>query len=167
MALQLGRPSRWLDPQTERRLGIMAADGGELVDPALASCAAAGVSRLPEWLARNFDHQVWRSLAPRCRGCGNCSAVCSTSPCFDVDDRDRDRRQQQVARPSFASARTETEQFRQRVMHKFSIHPRRFDEVLCTGCGRCSRECEGGMNLPAILGQLVQLASAEPGSLRR
>lgn len=168
VALRLGRPNRWLDPQTERRLGLMAADGGELIDPALASCAASGVKRLPEWLARNFDHEVWRSLAPRCRGCGNCSAVCSTSPCFDVDEREGDRRRREratQARPAFAAPPMRTEQFRQRVMHKFSIHPRRFDEVLCTGCGRCSRECEGGMNLPAVLGRLVQLASPEPRSI--
>lgn len=167
VALRLGRPSRWLDPQTERRLGVMAADGGELIDPALASCAAAGVKRLPEWLARNFDHEIWRSLAPRCRGCGTCSAVCSTSPCFDVDEPDRDRRRREPGqgRPAFAAPPTRTEQFRQRVMHKFSLHPRRFDEVLCTGCGRCSRECQGGMNLPAILGRLVQLAGPEPRSI--
>ena len=47
-------------------------------------------------------------------------------------------------------------------MHKFSIYPRRFDEFLCTGCGRCARACGAGMNLPEILGQLVQLARDEP-----
>jgi ferredoxin len=127
------------------------------------------VKRLPEWLARNHDHELWKTLAPRCRRCGNCSAVCSTSPCFDVDEGDA-RARRLAARaaagangsPSRAPARTQTEHFRQRVMHKFSTHPRRFDEVLCTGCGRCSRACEGGMNLPQILGQLVQLAGAEP-----
>ena len=82
-----------------------------------------------------------------------------------MDERDRERRRGHLARPPFAAQRTATEQFRQRVMHKFSIHPRRFDEMLCTGCGRCSRECEGGMNLPAILGRLVQLAGPEPRSI--
>lgn len=165
VALQLGRPHPWLDPHTEQRLGVMAADGGELIDPMVAARAGSGVKRLPEWLARNFDHEVWRSFAPRCRGCGNCSAVCSTSPCFDVDEHDRDRRRSagaRPARPAFAAPPTRTEQFRQRVMHKFSTHPSRFQEFLCTGCGRCSRTCEGGMNLPAILGQLVQLAGPQP-----
>ena len=36
-------------------------------------------------------------------------------------------------------------------MHKFSIYPARFGEILCTGCGRCSRACPGGMDLPEIL----------------
>jgi len=46
-------------------------------------------------------------------------------------------------------------------MHKFSVYPSRFDEVLCTGCGRCARACGAGMNLREILGQLVQLAEAD------
>lgn len=143
-----------LDHAAEARLGLAAADGGELVDPALAFDGSA-VKRLPEWLARNYDHELWRSLAARCQGCGNCSAVCSTSPCFDVDERDHGG-SRPAARP------TRTEQFRQRVMHKFSIHPRRYDEVLCTGCGRCSRTCEGRVDLPEVLGDLVRLAGPEP-----
>ena len=92
------------------------------------------------------------------------------SPCFDVDEHDAEAQRRSAAKAATGGGRraartprpTQTEQFRQRVMHKFSIHPRRFHEVLCTGCGRCSRACEGGMNLPEILGQLVQLAEPEP-----
>jgi ferredoxin len=167
--LRLRRRSERLDSEAEARLGLMAADGGELIDPSLA-IEAAGVRRLPEWLAQNHDHELWKTLASRCRGCGNCSAVCSMSPCFDVDEHDAEARRHGAAkaatrggrRSAFAPHAMKTEQFRQRVMHKFAIHPRRFNEVLCTGCGRCSRACEGGMNLPQILGQLVQLASPEP-----
>jgi ferredoxin len=150
-----------LDRETEARLGLMAADGGELVDPSQAF-EGSELGLLPGWLAENHDHPLWRTLAPRCRGCGNCAAVCSTSPCFDVDEREAfaRRRAGQARNGGGASggSQMKTEQFRQRVMHKFSIHPRRFHEVLCTGCGRCSRTCAGGMSLPEILGQLVQLA---------
>ena len=41
----------------------------------------------------------------------------------------------------------QTARFRQRIMHKFSIYPARFGEVLCTGCGRCVRVCAAGMDL--------------------
>lgn len=168
-ALRLRRRSARLGREAEARLGLAAADGGELID-ASPAFEAAGVRRLPEWLAQNHDHDLWKTLAPRCRGCGNCSAVCSTSPCFDVDEGDPKARRHRAAQPSTGGGRgsgvaanpMKTEHFRQRVMHKFSIHPRRFNEVLCTGCGRCSRACEGGMNLPEILGQLVQLAGAAP-----
>lgn len=166
-AMKLRRKTARMDAETEARLGLMAADGGELLDPSLA-LDGADMKRLPEWLAEHHDHPVWRTLAPRCRGCGGCSAVCSTSPCFDEDEREADARRRAGPHPANgsrgAAPAMKTEQFRQRVMHKFSIHPRRFSEVLCTGCGRCSRACEGGMNLPEILGQLVQLAT--PAELR-
>ncbi len=55
----------------------------------------------------------------------------------------------------------QAERLRQRVMHKFSIYPARFDAVLCTGCGRCSRTCSAGMDLPEILGQLVAAVGGE------
>ena len=154
------------DYLAEARLGLMAADGGELLDgsPALAP---TGLARLPEWLARNHDHEMWKKLGERCRSCGNCSAVCSTSPCFDMDDPDADAprpgdaTRARSASPSAGASRpARPEHFCQRLMHKFSIHPRRFDQVLCTGCGRCSRSCEGGVNLPEVLGGLVQLAYA-------
>ena len=54
------------------------------------------------------------------------------------------------------------ERFRQRVMHEFSIYPRCFGTLLCTGCGRCARACPAGMNLPEVLSQLIQLGGAEP-----
>jgi ferredoxin len=169
-ALRLRAANEPLDHAAEARLGIMAADGGELVEPPWGS-DASGVTRLPDWLAENYEHELWKALAPRCQGCGNCSAVCSTSPCFDVDDGDASARRRRAnavrcSRAPSASPPMQAQHFRQRVIHKFAIHPRRFREILCTGCGRCSRACEGGMNLPEILGQLVQLAHPEPRAAR-
>lgn len=165
--MRLRRRGERLDREAEARAGIMAADGGELVEES-PLLAATGVARLPEWLARNHDHELWARLGDRCRSCGNCSAVCSTSPCFDMDDPEADAARPRAASRAGAPSRgsagpsrvARPEHFCQRLMHKFSIHPRRFDEILCTGCGRCSRSCEGGMNLPEILGGLVQLAHA-------
>ncbi|HSD21678.1 MAG TPA: 4Fe-4S dicluster domain-containing protein [Anaeromyxobacter sp.] len=164
-------------PQLETRLGLAAADGGELLDATLLSSEQrTGVALLPEWLARNFDHELWKTLALRCHGCGACTAVCSTCHCFDiVDEHDSygagvRRRNWDFCQSAKFTAhasghnprKSQTERFRQRVMHKFSIYPRRFDAILCTGCGRCARACGAGMNLPEILGRLVQLARTEP-----
>jgi ferredoxin len=162
--MRLRRRKRGPDHETEARLGILAADGGELLDPSPA-LAPPGLAQLPDWLARNHDHDMWKHLAERCRSCGNCSAVCSTSPCFDMDAAEAEaarrgdaERWRSAASPGAHPVRRE--HFCQRLMHKFSTHPRRFDHVLCTGCGRCSRSCEGGVNLPEVLGGLVQLAHA-------
>lgn len=165
-------------------LALAAADGGQLVDGGpspLAAAPRAGDAPLPAWLARNFDHALWKTLALRCHGCGACAAVCSTCHCFDiVDEHDAyDRGARRRNWDSCQSAKftvhasghnprqTQCERFRQRVMHKFSVYPRRFGAVLCTGCGRCARACGAGMNLPEILGQLVRLAGADAeGSAR-
>jgi ferredoxin len=163
-------------------LAIAAADGGQLVEarpPAAAPRASA--APLPAWLARNFDHPLWKTLALRCHGCGACAAVCSTCHCFDIVDEhdgyDRGARRRNwdscqsakftVHASGHNPRQTQCERFRQRVMHKFSVYPRRFDEILCTGCGRCARACGAGMNLREVLGELVRLAGADAeGSAR-
>ncbi|MBZ5568811.1 MAG: 4Fe-4S dicluster domain-containing protein [Acidobacteriia bacterium] len=130
---------------------------------------------LPDWLARNFDHGVWKSIALRCHGCGACASICPTCHCFDIVD-EHEHYDRGVRRRNWDSCQTtkftlhasnynprssQVERFRQRVMHKFSIYPRRFGAFLCTGCGRCSRGCPAGMNLPEVVGQLIELARAE------
>ena len=156
-AARLTRPRRSPAASFEERLRISAADGGQLLDPeaTLPAAEETSLDLLPTWLARHHDHDLWRGLAERCQGCGTCTAVCSTSPCFDLEDGD-DRRGRAAARRG-----ERTEPFQQRVMHKFSTYPRRFHSLLCTGCGRCTRSCSAGMNLPEVLGRCVQLAAAE------
>ncbi len=183
VAMRLGQENERIDRELEAELGIAAADGGQLVVPLrsiVRKDRPAAVSHLADWLARNFDHPLWKSLALRCHGCGACAAVCSTCHCFDIVDehdgygngaRRRNWDFCQAAKFTMhASGHNprpkQTERFRQRVMHKFSIYPRRFDAILCTGCGRCARACSAGMNLPRILGELVQLAAAEGGGSR-
>jgi ferredoxin len=138
----------------------------------------AGVPLLPGWLARSFDHPLWRTLALRCHGCGACAAVCPTCHCFDIVDehdscgagaRRRNWDSCQSAKFTLHASghnprKSQTERFRQRLMHKFSIYPGRFDAILCTGCGRCTRGCAAGTNLPEILGGLVRLARAPSGA---
>jgi ferredoxin len=129
-----------------------------------------------ESLKRNFDHPLWKTMALRCHGCGACASVCPTCHCFDIVDEHNDA-EHGVRRRNWDSCQTarftvhtsghnprgsQTERFRQRVEHKFSIYPSRFGEVLCTGCGRCSRICPGGMNLAEVVGEFRSLATAAP-----
>jgi len=116
---------------------------------------------------------VWEQLALRCHGCGACAAVCPTCHCFDIVDepegvahgtRRRNWDTCQTGRftvhASGHNPRTsQTARIRQRVMHKFHIYPTKFGETLCSGCGRCARQCPAGMDLPEILALLTSLAT--------
>jgi ferredoxin len=133
-------------------------------------------AEMPEWLAKNFGHEFWETFALRCHGCSACASVCPTCHCFDIVD-ERDGVDGGLRRRNWDSCQTgkftvhtsghnprgtQDLRYRQRVMHKFSIYPQRFGDVLCSGCGRCVRICPAGMNLPEVLGQLMELAGAEP-----
>lgn len=179
---EIERPDADVDAQ------LAAADGGTLMFPSACSrpVEQTRLRALPQWLAANYEHPLWRTLALRCHGCGACASVCSTCHCFDIVD-EHDRLGAGARRRNWDSCQagkfthhasghnpraTQTERFRQRVMHKFSIYPRRFKAISCTGCGRCARTCSAGTSLPQILGQLVELAGpatpapAIPGGAR-
>jgi ferredoxin len=133
-------------------------------------------AEMPEWLAANFANAYWDTLALRCHGCGACTFVCPTCHCFEIAD-ERENVEGGVRRRNWDACQTgkftvhtsghnprntQKERFRQRVMHKFSIYPQRFGEVLCTGCGRCARVCPGGMSIQEAVCQLMEIAGAEP-----
>jgi ferredoxin len=156
---------------------IASADGAcvearDKVEPNMADIPA----EFSTWLASNFDNPVWKTIALRCHGCGACASVCPTCHCFDIVD-EHISVNEGVRRRNWDSCQTgqftlhasghnprqsQSERFRQRIQHKFSIYPSRFGEILCTGCGRCSRSCPGGMDLPTLVSELVALAQAGP-----
>lgn len=129
------------------------------------------------WLGEHFEHELWGEVALRCHGCGACAAVCPTCHCFDIVDepdgvmhgtRRRNADTCQTARFTVHASghnprADQAARLRQRVRHKFQIYPSRFGQVLCTGCGRCSRACPGGVDLPEILTRLEALAGPTAG----
>jgi ferredoxin len=136
--------------------------------------------KIREWLEENFENKLWEVSGLRCNGCGSCAAVCPTCHCFDIVDEPEGvahgtRRRnwdtcQSCRFTVHASGHNpradQNARIRQRVMHKFFIYPERFGEVLCTGCGRCSRNCPSGVDLDEILHEIdaLMLENAESHS---
>jgi ferredoxin len=132
------------------------------------------------WLASHFEHPLWETIALRCHGCGACASVCPACHCFDIVDepegitegtRRRNWDTCQAGRFTLHASghnprAQQNARFRQRVMHKFYIYPEKFGKTLCTGCGRCVRDCPGGMDLPEIVSRIAALAAqdAAPGA---
>jgi Pyruvate/2-oxoacid:ferredoxin oxidoreductase delta subunit len=118
-------------------------------------------------LRDGFASTIWETEGLRCVGCGICAYTCPTCHCFDIVDeahgtsgcrmRNWDACQFRMfsahasghnPRPDHASRQ------RQRNTHKFVTYPEKFDDVLCTGCGNCARNC------PVRLGVLNMLKAA-------
>jgi ferredoxin len=131
-----------------------------------------------DWIATHFDDPLLAALGVRCNGCGACASVCPTCHCFDIVDETEGigkgtrRRSWDTCQSGkftlHASGHNprgdQHARFRQRLNHKFSIYPLRFGEVLCTGCGRCVRECPAGQDLVEILAA-VDVAARRPEAL--
>jgi len=127
---------------------------------------------LPKDTARAFEEINWDAITETCISCGLCTFICPTCHCFDFKDVKengadcRYRVWDSCMYPKFtlhASGHnpraSKAERFRQRVLHKYVYVPQNTGEIACTGCGRCVRSCPAGMNLPQIVGQIMEALS--------
>ena len=119
------------------------------------------------FVTAHFEDPFWQEHALTCIGCGTCAFSCPACHCFDIVD----------AGPAAGNARVKTWdscQFstftahasghnprpvqparqRQRILHKFAIYPEKFGEILCTGCGNCTRNCPVGLGVLSVVTEI-------------
>lgn len=128
-------------------------------------------SKIPEMFEKVYNSKLWEKVGERCLSCGNCTNVCPTCYCFDMQDfinldlktGSRVRIWDSCQFESFATV-AGGENFREersmrqrhRVYRKFKFPVDKFNRFFCTGCGRCSRTCMVGINLKEILKEVAE-----------
>ncbi|MBN2483374.1 MAG: 4Fe-4S dicluster domain-containing protein [Candidatus Omnitrophica bacterium] len=120
---------------------------------------------------KSFEAPVWQSLEARCVSCGNCTNVCPTCYCFDIEDEIdlnlttgvRKRRWDSCQNEPFAQVaggenfrEARGERQRHRYLRKFKYPVDKYSRYFCTGCGRCSRTCMAKINLKETINELAQ-----------
>lgn len=116
---------------------------------------------LPELLYENLEHQQWDDVAKRCLSCTNCTIVCPTCFCSDVQDvsdltgqnTERIRVWDSCFNPDFShvfggNLRPNIRaRYRQWLTHKLASWVDQFGMLGCVGCGRCITWCPVGIDL--------------------
>jgi sulfhydrogenase subunit beta (sulfur reductase) len=129
---------------------------------------------IPEHLPALYDHPFWEQFSDRCLGCGICTFLCPTCHCFDIQDEIEvfdGRRARMWDTCMFAEYTLHTsghnprptrkERTRNRISHKYSYFPEKFDVIACVGCGRCINYCPVNIDLLDILEKSKQAESKE------
>jgi sulfhydrogenase subunit beta (sulfur reductase) len=140
-------------------------------DVAAADAAVEGAARrmtrtvesgdLRDLLARNLENPRWEQVAERCLTCGNCTMVCPTCFCTNVEDvsdlAGTDVERVRLWESCFAVdhsflhggsvRRSGRSRYRQWLTHKFGTWHDQFDSSGCVGCGRCIAWCPVGIDV--------------------
>ena len=129
------------------------------------------IKGLPELLMRNLEHPVYKRTAEtRCLGCTNCTMVCPTCYCYNIEDKTshdlksviRSRYWDSCQELNFAKVHegnfrsSRQARLRQFVTHKLATWVEQYGCFGCVGCGRCMTWCPTKIDLTEIAKEIQQ-----------
>ncbi|MDR3566648.1 MAG: 4Fe-4S dicluster domain-containing protein [Syntrophobacteraceae bacterium] len=151
------------------------AQAGQIVEEALKRrVGELDTKGSPEAFRKRFDQtDYWFQMINQCLGCGVCTYVCPTCYCFTITDEVENLKGERLRswdscmfyhytlEASGHNPRpTKLERYRNRVGHKFSYIPERYEGLLgCCGCGRCIRSCPVSIDIRQVVGHLKENTS--------
>ena len=120
-------------------------------------------------IKNSFNDSEWTKEVKACISCGACTNLCPTCMCFDVNDDPNpdlvtgkrnltwDSCQfkdftKVAGGHSFRDSRES--RFKHRIFHKLEYFKERFDETMCTGCGRCIEGCPTKIDFVKIVNSM-------------
>ena len=124
---------------------------------------------LKERIYQNLENQpFWEDVAYRCLNCANCTLVCPTCFCSNVEDitqldgntTDRVRHWDSCFNLSHSHIagdsvrQSGSSRYRQWFSHKLASWQDQFDTLGCVGCGRCITWCPVGIDITAEVARL-------------
>jgi ferredoxin len=137
-------------------------EGKRLMDNALRKMGRTlDTANIKELLYHNVEHLRWDEVARRCLSCANCTLVCPTCFCSNVEDVtdltgeyvERWRRWDSCFNLEFSYIHggqvrhTTKGRYRQWMTHKLASWIDQFGSSGCVGCGRCITWCPVGIDI--------------------
>lgn len=138
-------------------------------------------SHLPQALYDAHEHPRWDDVAARCLACGNCTMVCPTCFCHQVEETPDLTQQRAEHARLWDSCFTQEhgyihgknirptikDRYRMWLTHKLASWIDQFGTSGCVGCGRCITWCPVGIDLTQELPALLERSTRSEGKPHR